>query len=186
MRDDSFKITCFSLSTLLFVVSFIITMSETLCSDSYYSDPKGCQTRRTEVKNEPGTIEQWHWTCDFRFMSGSVTLSSLIMDYMDYWASFHLVIIHNSGRPRGRSSSPSTVKNFLFSKSSRLTLGSTQHTIRCVPGLFPRRIKRQGREASRSPIPSAEVKKIWIYTSWHGANFVKLRHNFYLYIAKYM
>jgi hypothetical protein len=31
-----------------------------------------------------------------------------------------------AGRPRGRSSSPDRVKNFLFSKSSRPSLGSTQ------------------------------------------------------------
>jgi hypothetical protein len=34
-----------------------------------------------------------------------------------------------AGRPRGRSSSPGRTKNFLFSKSSRPALGSTQPPI---------------------------------------------------------
>jgi hypothetical protein len=32
-------------------------------------------------------------------------------------------------------------------------------------GSFPRGLKRQGREADYSPPASAEVKKIWIYSS---------------------
>jgi hypothetical protein len=32
-------------------------------------------------------------------------------------------------------------------------------------GLSPREVKRLGREADRSPPTSAEVKKMWIYTS---------------------
>jgi hypothetical protein len=32
-------------------------------------------------------------------------------------------------------------------------------------GLFPRGVKRQEREAEHSPPASAEVKKMWIYTS---------------------
>jgi hypothetical protein len=39
-------------------------------------------------------------------------------------------------RPRGQSSSPGRVKNFLFSTSSRPALGSTQTPIQRVPGLF--------------------------------------------------
>jgi hypothetical protein len=38
----------------------------------------------------------------------------------------------------GRSSSPGRVKRFLFSTSSRPTLGSTQTPIQWVPGSFPR------------------------------------------------
>jgi hypothetical protein len=43
-----------------------------------------------------------------------------------------------AGRPRVRSSSPGRVKNFLYSKSSRPALRSTQPPIQCVLGLFPR------------------------------------------------
>jgi hypothetical protein len=65
-----------------------------------------------------------------------------------------------AGQPRGRSSSPGRVKNFLFSTSSRPAVGSTQPPIQCVTG-----VKRQGHEADHSPPVSAEVKKMWIYTS---------------------
>jgi hypothetical protein len=54
--------------------------------------------------------------------------------------------------------------SFHFSISSRPALGSTQPPIKWVPGLFPG-VKWQGREADHSPPTSAEVKKMWIYTS---------------------
>jgi hypothetical protein len=52
-----------------------------------------------------------------------------------------------------------------FSKSSRLALGSTQPPIQWVPGALSPGVKRPGREADHSPPTSAEVKKMWIYTS---------------------
>jgi hypothetical protein len=66
--------------------------------------------------------------------------------------------------PRCRSSSPGRVNNFLFCKSSRLALGSTQPSIQWVPR-DSSGVKRPGREADHSPPTSAEVKKMWIYTS---------------------
>jgi hypothetical protein len=60
----------------------------------------------------------------------------------------------------GGSSSPGSVKHLHFSISSRPALGSTQPPIKWVPG-----VNRQGREADHSPPTSAEVKKMWIYTS---------------------
>jgi hypothetical protein len=65
-----------------------------------------------------------------------------------------------AGRRRGRSSSPSRVKNFLFSTSSRPALGSTKLPLQWIPG-----VKRTRREADHLPPTSAEVKKTWIYTS---------------------
>jgi hypothetical protein len=53
----------------------------------------------------------------------------------------------------------------IFSTSSRPALGSTQPPIQWVPGALSLGIKRPGREADHSPPASAEVKKIWIYTS---------------------
>jgi hypothetical protein len=57
------------------------------------------------------------------------------------------------------------VKNFLFSTSSRPALGFTQPPIQWVPGAHFLGVKRRGREAGHSPPASAEVKKMWIYTS---------------------
>jgi hypothetical protein len=65
-----------------------------------------------------------------------------------------------AGRLRGRNSSPGRDKNFLFSKSSRPALGSTQPPIQWVP-----EVKRPGREADHSPPANAEVKRNWMYTS---------------------
>jgi hypothetical protein len=65
----------------------------------------------------------------------------------------------------GLSSGPGGVKNFLLSRSSRPALRCTQPPIQWVPGtLFPG-VKRPGREVDHSPPTSAEVKKMWIYTS---------------------
>jgi hypothetical protein len=65
-----------------------------------------------------------------------------------------------AGRPRGRSSSPDSVKNFLASTSSRPALGPTPPPIQWVPG-----IKRPGGEADHPPLTSVEEKKTLIYTS---------------------
>jgi hypothetical protein len=48
---------------------------------------------------------------------------------------------------------------------SRLAVGPTQPPIQLVPGALSPGVKRQGREAGDSPPASAEVKKMWIYTS---------------------
>jgi hypothetical protein len=51
-------------------------------------------------------------------------------------------------------------------------------------------VRRQKREVHHSPLSSAEVKKMWIYTSilhtslWHSAWLVKYRGNFTLYNIK--
>jgi hypothetical protein len=68
-------------------------------------------------------------------------------------------------RPNGRSLSPGSVKNFLFSTSSRKALGFTQPSIQWVPGDISPGVKRQGNEANHSPTATAEVKNMWIYTS---------------------
>jgi hypothetical protein len=70
-----------------------------------------------------------------------------------------------AGRPRGRSSSPSRVKNILISTTSRSALGPTQLLIQLVSGALSPCVKRPGREDDHSPPASAEVKKIWIYIS---------------------
>jgi hypothetical protein len=57
-----------------------------------------------------------------------------------------------AGRPRGRSSSPSKVKKFLFSTSSRPALRSTQPPIQWVPGALPQGGKAAG--AWSSPLTS--------------------------------
>jgi hypothetical protein len=57
------------------------------------------------------------------------------------------------------------IKIFLFSTSSRPALESTQPSIRWVLGALSPGVKRPGREADHSAPTSAEVKKIYIYTS---------------------
>jgi hypothetical protein len=69
-----------------------------------------------------------------------------------------------TGRQRGRSSSPGEGKKFLFSKSSRPALRSTQPPTQSVSGTFSPEAKRQERESYHSPPNNAEVKKMWIYT----------------------
>jgi hypothetical protein len=64
-----------------------------------------------------------------------------------------------TGRPRGRSSSPGKIKNFLFSTSCRSAMGSTQR----VGGDLAPGIKRPEREASHTLPSRAEVKRINLY-----------------------
>jgi hypothetical protein len=52
-----------------------------------------------------------------------------------------------AGRPSGRSSSPSRVKNFLFSTSSRPALRPTQPSVQWVPRALSPGVKQQRREA---------------------------------------
>jgi hypothetical protein len=54
---------------------------------------------------------------------------------------------------------------YLFSMSSRPALGPTQPPIQWVPWTLSPGVKRPGHEADHSPPTSAEVKKMWIYTS---------------------
>jgi hypothetical protein len=61
--------------------------------------------------------------------------------------------------------SPGGVKNFLFSRSSRPALRSIQPTLQWVQGALSQGVKRPGREVDQSPPTSAQVKKMWIYTS---------------------
>jgi hypothetical protein len=52
-----------------------------------------------------------------------------------------------------------------FSTSFRPVLGPTHPLVQCVPGVLSPGVKRPGSDADLSPPPSAEVKRIWIYTS---------------------
>jgi hypothetical protein len=54
---------------------------------------------------------------------------------------------------------------FLFSTTFRPALGRAQSHIQWVSGALSQRVKRPGREADHSPPTSAEVKKVWRYTS---------------------
>jgi hypothetical protein len=53
-------------------------------------------------------------------------------------------------RPRGRSSSPGRVKNFLFTKSTRPALRPTQPLTRWVPGALSTRLNQPRREADHT------------------------------------
>jgi hypothetical protein len=64
-----------------------------------------------------------------------------------------------------RVSSPAGLKNFQFTMLSRSALRSTQSPIQWVLGALSPGVKRPGREADHSPPASAEVKKMWVYTS---------------------
>jgi hypothetical protein len=94
-----------------------------------------------------------------------------------------------AGRQRSLNSSLGRVKNFLFSTSSRPALGSTHPPSQWIPGVLSPEIKRSGREADHPPPTSAEVKKMWLYTStphtssWRSAELVKHRENFTFYLT---
>jgi hypothetical protein len=57
------------------------------------------------------------------------------------------------------------VGSIIFSTSSRLAQRPTQPPIQWVPAHLSPGVKRPGREVDHSSRTSAEIKKIWIYTS---------------------
>jgi hypothetical protein len=77
-----------------------------------------------------------------------------------------------AGRRKGRSSSPGRDKNFIFSTSSRPALGPTQPPVQWILGALSAGAKLPRREADHSLPTSAEVKKIWIYTSTPPYSFM--------------
>jgi hypothetical protein len=64
--------------------------------------------------------------------------SMYVHQYKSRDSAVGIATSYGPGRPRGRSSSPGRVNNFLFSMSSSPVLGSTQPPIQWVPGLFLR------------------------------------------------
>jgi hypothetical protein len=109
--------------------------------------------------------------CPHLLVTPSITLTG-ILSYYD---------LLGAGRPSGRSSSPGTVKNFLFTTSCRLALWPNYYPIQWEPGPLSPGVKQPGREADNSPPTSVDVKNIWIYTStphtpsWHSASLVNHR-----------
>jgi hypothetical protein len=83
-----------------------------------------------------------YWKCMKLFMNSWYSaqmevVTPLLLCY------FCEVIVYWDGRPRGRSSSPGSAKNFLFTISFRPALGSSQPAIQWVQG-----VKRQGHESN--------------------------------------
>jgi hypothetical protein len=78
-----------------------------------------------------------------------------------------------AGRPRSQSSSPGSVKNFLFSTSSRPALEATQPPIQRLQGAFSRGVKRQWREAHLQRVPrsrkSGSIHPLPHTPSWNSA-----------------
>jgi hypothetical protein len=104
----------------------------------------------------------------FRRRGGS-TFKHVYISYMSWkvepgWSSRYSDWLR-AGRPRGLSSSPNKIKNFLFSMSSRLVLGPSQPPIQWVSGALSQGVQRPGCEADHSPLSSAEAKKTWVHTS---------------------
>jgi len=54
---------------------------------------------------------------------------------------------------------------FLFIIASRASLGSTQLPVQWVLGALTPSVKWLGHGANHSPLPTAEVKNVWSYTS---------------------
>jgi hypothetical protein len=67
--------------------------------------------------------------------------------------------------PRSRNSSPGRGKNFYFSMSCKPALRPIQLLIQWVLEALSREVKRPGRETEHSPPTTAEVKRMWVYTS---------------------
>jgi hypothetical protein len=93
-----------------------------------------------------------HFLCPTRMLSRRGNVVGIGRDWL------------RAGRLRGRISSSGRVKKFIFSKSSRPALGSTQLFIQWVPEALSPEVKQLKREDDHSPPSSTEVKIMWIYT----------------------
>jgi hypothetical protein len=105
-------------------------------------------------------------TCSYKFNSNYQSRSRvglLVVTVCIFYFSRYSDYLR-AGRPRGRSSSPGTVKNFLPFTSSKPALGFTQPPIQWVPGALSPGLQLAGREADHSPPTTTEAKKTWIYT----------------------
>jgi hypothetical protein len=89
----------------------------------------------------------------------------LLFHYLEPgWRSRHRDWQRTEG-PRIRSSCPGRGEIYILSTSSIPVLRSTHPPIQRVLEAVSLRVKRPGREADHSPTTSAEIKKMWIYTS---------------------
>jgi hypothetical protein len=99
------------------------------------------------------------------FIGYKITVFLNLTSYRSQNSSVGIGTVQRAERQRGRSSSPCEVKNFLFPTSSTQALGFTQTPIQWVPGGFSLGVKRPVSEADYSLPATAEVKKMWVYTS---------------------
>jgi hypothetical protein len=129
------------------------------CYVRLWSHTEGTPCTKSISKNFPTVLSLLQIHCGnpiistYSMQAGEPRYSTRYSDWL--WA----------GRPTSRSSSPGRVKNFLFSKSSRTVLRSTQSPIQWVPGVTSSGAKRPGCEADHSSLASAQAKKMWVYTS---------------------
>jgi hypothetical protein len=123
--------------------SCIVLTGATSCFDGYdavyFFCPKNKYSTKTYAASQPRRL---------LILTDIVVETSNLLSRDSDWL--------RAGRPRGRSSCPGRVKNFLFCTLSRPALGSTQPPIQWVPGALSREVKRPGREADHSPPTSAE------------------------------
>jgi hypothetical protein len=91
--------------------------------------------------------------------------SWLLINFASRDSAVSIATTYEVDNKKGRNSSPSRVKNFLFSTSSRPDLAFIQLPSQWVSGALSPAVKRPGREADHSPPSTAEVKKTRIYAS---------------------
>jgi hypothetical protein len=100
-----------------------------------------------------------HGDCDLHYISSKATSTQRLIQLCEEtaWERSRYSDWLRAARPRGRSSSPGRVQNFLFSTASRPALGSIQPPIQWVPGALSPEVKWLGREADHSLPNSAAV-----------------------------
>jgi hypothetical protein len=171
---------CFSTKYVQDQIVFVPNMSE---NQGFFNWPNPSSCTMSLMSNQPLTVKGgWHikmttsppsvsWysrkcvSHDVPEPNGPpqpISKDSFTFFYPSRDSSVGVATCYGLDNQGGGSSSPSMVKNFYFSISSRPAMGSTQPPVKWVPeGSLPG-VKRQGREADNSPPTSADVKKMWI------------------------
>jgi hypothetical protein len=108
-----------------------------------------------------------HWTtCDsWYYVFYEMFLVSVIVITMSWGSAVSIVTGYGLDGQRVWNSSPGRGKIFILTMSFRLVLRPTQPRIQWVRGALCPGVKQLGCEPDHSPPTSAEVMKMWIYTS---------------------
>jgi hypothetical protein len=120
------------------------------------------------IAREPFILAYWgflHWVLLVRIKDSFLSLYVYLLSLLSQDSAVGIATGYGLDDQGVGVGSAGGGKNFHFSMSSRLALGSTQPPIWRVPGAISPGVKWPGHEADHPPPPSTEIEKMWVYTA---------------------